>query len=243
MATATATIADPPYPQQGPRAPRSQARPGAAGCRRRRCGRRQFPGRPVRRIASKPSTGRKPSSSCRAGERSPRRSVLAAALEGCGKVQEPSCVDAVGRDDGSDRRMAAVSVPVLSKTTVSRRPADSRDSPPRNEDPASAPLPVADHDRRRVARPMAQGPGDDPRRRMKAVSASVTRGSAAAEEPDSEGQAARTSTAGTKTSLIRSAIRWIGAFDPWARWTSSTIRASAVSRRPSPFASRMSPWC
>ena len=37
-------------------------------------------------------------------------------------------------------------------------------------------------------------------------------------------------TSGTKTSLIRSARRWIGAFEPWARWTSSTMRARAVSR-------------
>ena len=39
-----------------------------------------------------------------------------------------------------------------------------------------------------------------------------------------------TSTSGTKTSLTRSARRWIGALEPWARSTSSTIRARAVSR-------------
>ena len=38
-----------------------------------------------------------------------------------------------------------------------------------------------------------------------------------------------TRTSGTNTSAMRSASRAIGAFEPWARSTSSTIRASAVS--------------
>ena len=42
--------------------------------------------------------------------------------------------------------------------------------------------------------------------------------------------AATTRTNGTNTSLMRSARRWIGAFDPCARWTSSTIDASTLSR-------------
>jgi hypothetical protein len=39
-----------------------------------------------------------------------------------------------------------------------------------------------------------------------------------------------TRTSGTKKPLIRSASRCSGALDPWARRTSSTMRASAVSR-------------
>ena len=65
---------------------------------------------------------------------------------------------------------------------------------------------------------------------MNAVRASVSRGSGPATNQTTNVAAARTRTSGTKTSAIRSARRWIGAFEPWARWTRSTIRASAVSR-------------
>ena len=45
--------------------------------------------------------------------------------------------------------------------------------------------------------------------------------------------AATTSTNGTKTSLIRSARRWIGALEPCARWTIATIdaRTRVAARR------------
>ncbi len=80
-----------------------------------------------------------------------------------------------------------------------------------------------------VARPIAHGQAmiTTP---MNAVSASVNRGSGPASIQIAKVAAAITSTAGTNTSLTRSASRWIGALDPCARWTSSTIRASAVSR-------------
>ena len=95
--------------------------------------------------------------------------------------------------------------------------------------PTSAPLPVPTMIAVGVARPMAHGQAmiTTP---MKAVSARVNRGSGPKTNQTTKVPAATRSTAGTKTSLIRSARRWIGAFEPCARWTSSTIRASAVSR-------------
>ncbi len=122
-----------------------------------------------------------------------------------------------------------VSVPVLSSTTVSIRPAASRASPPRMRTPSSAPLPVPTMIAVGVARPMAQGQAmiTTP---MNAVRARVTRGSGPPRNQATKVRAATTRTAGTKTSLMRSASFWIGALEPWARWTRSTIRASAVSR-------------
>ncbi len=122
-----------------------------------------------------------------------------------------------------------VRVPVLSMTTVSIRPAASRASPPRTRIPVSAPLPVPTMIAVGVARPMAHGQAmmTTP---MNAVRASVRRGSGPAANQITNVTTATTITAGTKISLIRSARRWIGALEPCARWTSSTIRASAVSR-------------
>ena len=55
----------------------------------------------------------------------------------------------------------SVSVPVLSKTTVSTRPAVSSASPPRISTPASAPRPGADHDRGRRREAHGARAGDD----------------------------------------------------------------------------------
>ena len=112
---------------------------------------------------------------------------------------------------------------------MSIRPAASSASPPRMRIPASAPLPVPTMIAVGVARPMAHGQAmiTTP---MNAVRASVTRGSGPNRNHARNVSAATTMTAGTNTSEIRSASRWIGAFEPWARWTRSTIRASAVSR-------------
>ena len=123
----------------------------------------------------------------------------------------------------------SVSVPVLSRTMVSIRPAASSASPPRTRIPASAPRPVPTMIAVGVARPIAHGQAmiTTP---MNAVSASVRCGSGPSAYQATNVSAARTSTAGTNTSLIRSARRWMGALVPWARCTSSTIRARAVSR-------------
>ena len=65
---------------------------------------------------------------------------------------------------------------------------------------------------------------------MNEVRARVRRGSGPATNQARNVAAAMTRTSGTNTSATRSARRWIGAFEPWARWTRSTMRASAVSR-------------
>ena len=95
--------------------------------------------------------------------------------------------------------------------------------------PTSAPLPVPTMIAVGVARPMAQGHAmmTTP---MNAVSASVTRGSGPKRNQTANVAAATMSTAGTKSSEIRSARRWMGALEPCARWTRSTILARAVSR-------------
>src|ERR1035437_8409179 len=80
-----------------------------------------------------------------------------------------------------------------------------------------------------VARPIAHGQAITTTE-MKAVRARVIRGSGPATDQMPNAIAATIRTKGTKTSLIRSARRWIGAFEPWARWTSSTIEARTVSR-------------
>ena len=80
-----------------------------------------------------------------------------------------------------------------------------------------------------VARPIAQGQAMITTL-MNAVSAKVIRGSGPATTQIANVPSATTRTTGTKTPLMRSARRWIGALEPWARWTSSTIWASAVSR-------------
>ncbi len=96
--------------------------------------------------------------------------------------------------------------------------------------PASAPRPVPTMIAVGVARPIAHGQAMTTTL-MNAVSASVRRGSGPSAIQIDEGQRSPSArTIGTKTSAIRSASRWIGAFEPWARWTSSTIRARAVSR-------------
>ena len=95
--------------------------------------------------------------------------------------------------------------------------------------PVSAPRPVPTMIAVGVARPMAHGQAITTTL-MKAVSASVSRGSGPSTNQTANVTAATTRTTGTKTSAMRSASRWIGALLPCARLTSSTIRASAVSR-------------
>ena len=109
------------------------------------------------------------------------------------------------------------------------RLAVSSASPPRMRIPASAPRPVPTMIAVGVARPIAHGQAMT-RTLMNAVSASVRRGSGPTAYQMTKVAAAMARTIGTKTAAIRSAIRWIGALEPWARWTSSTILASAVSR-------------
>ena len=188
--------------------------------------------RPRPTIASKPSPRRARARRARPGPRSPRPAgARDALLERRGEVEQLAARRRrrARRDRRRPSGRPAVSVPVLSKTTVSIRPAASSASPPRTRIPASAPRPVPTMIAVGVARPIAHGQAmiTTP---MNAVSARVSRGSGPNANQATNVSAATTRTAGTNTSLIRSARRWIGALEPCARWTSSTIRARAVSR-------------
>ena len=79
-----------------------------------------------------------------------------------------------------------------------------------------------------VASPMAHGQAMTTTV-MNAASARVSFGSGPSRHQSANVSAPIARTTGTKIPLIRSASRWIGALEPWARRTSSTIWASAVS--------------
>src|SRR6266850_1882969 len=121
-----------------------------------------------------------------------------------------------------------VSVPVLSKTTVSTRCRVSSAVALRNSTPCSAPRPAATMIAVGVARPIAHGQA-----MTSTATAFVSAWSAEGAGPSSHQprnvSAAMTSTTGTKTAATRSASRWMGAREPWASSTSLTMRASVVS--------------
>ena len=96
--------------------------------------------------------------------------------------------------------------------------------------PASAPLPVPTMIAVGVARPMAQGQA------MISTAIALARAYGqprlgAEQHPAREGQGRDADARpGTNQPVTRSATRWIGAFEPWARSTSATIWDSVVSR-------------
>ena len=123
----------------------------------------------------------------------------------------------------------SVTVPVLSSTTVVMSPARCSASPPLISTPSSAPLPVATITAVGTARPIAQGQA------MISTATPAARPRTTPPSPPTTVQAtavtsASTITTGTKTPLIRSASRWIGARDPCASRISWTMRASIESR-------------
>ena len=212
----------------------ARARPSAAGCRPTTvAARRPSRGRRVRRSPRTRRPAWKPSSSSRArrDDRLAERDAREPRLERGREVQQ---LRRRRRPDAGTTAATSgrprVRVPVLSKTTVSTRPAVSSASPPRMRMPASAALARPDHDRGRRGEAHGARAGDDQdpdegregerEARLRADQHTRRRTSATrARGP-----------AGTNTSLTRSASRWIGALEPWARSTSSTICASAVSR-------------
>jgi len=126
------------------------------------------------------------------------------------------------------RGSPTVRVPVLSKTTMVSLWAFSRLSPPLMRIPFSAPIPVPTMTAVGVARPMAQGQAMI-RTETKFRRARVKTGSGTTKAQTVNVTAAMARTDGTKTAATRSAIRWMGAFEPWASSTRRMIRASAVS--------------
>src|SRR5690625_2159801 len=119
-------------------------------------------------------------------------------------------------------------VPVLSNKTALIAWVPSKYSPPLNRIPFSAPRPEPTIIDVGVASPNAQG--------QAMTNTAIDASNACDQTPGStmKNHAAKvtnamTTTMGTKTLDILSAIRWIGAFDPWASSTIFTIPASAVS--------------
>ncbi len=145
------------------------------------------PRTPPPTTASKSPTRPKPSS------RSLAQATIAAP-SGCSLARSTRAGEV---DDGRARRTRApattsvtvgrpsVSVPVLSKTTVSTRCAISSASPPRMRMPTSAPRPVPTMTAVGVASPIAHGQAMTTTP-MNAVSARVSRGSGPNDEPDDE---------------------------------------------------------
>ena len=129
----------------------------------------------------------------------------------------------------------SVSVPVLSTISVCRRPACSSAAALRIRMPACAPRPVPTMIAVGVASPSAQG---------HAITSTATAcTSACVASPVHHHVAPNVTTAiatttGTKMPDTRSAMRWIGAFDPCASATSRTMPASSVPL-PTPVASHV----
>ena len=193
-------------------------------------GRRRCPPRRPRRRPRTPVTGPNPSSSRSPARRSPPpagarcRARAAPARSSTSRAAKPGAATTsatVGRP--------RVSVPVLSKTTVSTRWATSSASPPRMRMPASAPRPVPTMIAVGVARPIAHGQAMTTTP-MKAVSASVSRGSGpntsqTDERAGGDEEHDRDEDLGDPVGqALDRGLAALGAL------TRSTIRASAVSR-------------
>ena len=217
------------------RAPRGRrrARSSAAGCRPAtsppvdRARRRRVRRSPrTRRPRWKPSSRLARPPDDRLAER-----VLGARSSDAARSSSSGGVDARRRARRPRPRAGRASACRSCRTRRCRRgPAVSSASPPRTRIPASAPLPGPDHDRGRRGEAHRARAGDDhdPDERREGE-----REAAAPGRPASRRRTSATrprGRAGTNTSLTRSARRWIGALEPWARSTSSTIRARAVSR-------------
>ena len=88
--------------------------------------------------------------------------------------------------------------------------------------PCSAPLPVATMIDSGVAKPSAQGHAMI-RTATAATNPRVTAGLGPKSNQITNVAIAMKMTTGTNTRETESARRWIGAFDPWACWTSRMI--------------------
>ncbi len=151
-----------------------------------RCVRRPWPrhrGRPRLRT---PRPVRNPSSSAlaRARSRVPSGCSLPRSADAARSSSSATSMPAAATTATTSGR-PSVSVPVLSKTTVSMRWAISSASPPRMRIPASAPRPVPTMIAVGVARPIAHGQATITTA-MNAVSARVRRGSGPSSEPGHE---------------------------------------------------------
>ncbi len=190
------------------------------------------------RPSTRPSTPRpvRLSKPCGSASGSPRATAAAtiASPSGCSLKRS---TDAARRSRSTTRPppttcctagRPSVTVPVLSNTTVSSRPLRSSGSPPLIRTPSSAPRPVETITAVGTASPMAQGQA-----MISTVTAATMAwryaGSGPSTSHSTKVAIAIAITTGTKTAEIRSARRWIGAFDPCACCTSRMMRERTVS--------------
>ena len=156
--------------------------------------------------------------------------VLGARLERRGEVQDPRRLDAGSGHDAGHHRPAQRERPGLVHDDGVDPARGLERLAAADEDPRLRAAPGPDHDRgrRREAHGARAGDDHDPDERRQRERDPRLR---APQEPGRRtSPRRRPAPPGTNTSAIRSARRWIGALEPWARWTSSTIRARAVSR-------------
>ncbi len=119
-----------------------------------------------------------------------------------------------------------VSVPVLSRTTVSTFRVDSSTCGPRMRIPSWAPRPVPAIRAVGVARPSAHGQAMT---RTETAATKAVDGSPSSTSQATKVSAARPRTRGTNTAETRSARRCTGALPSWAASTRRPIRARRVS--------------
>ena len=115
--------------------------------------------------------------------------------------------------------LPSVSVPVLSRTTVSTRRARCRASPSRISTPCAAAFPIAIITEIGVASPSAHGQAIT-RTATAVTTAKLIRGSGPARAHTKNVTTETRITAGTKYPATTSTVLWIGGFVPCVRWTS-----------------------
>ena len=210
-------------PRPGPRPPRPArrgrrpARPGSGRCRRGRSARRRSPRR------RRPRSPRRRRRRGRRAAGRARRATIAAA-SGCSEPastaaasrSRSSSARSPGRDDLGHRGLAPRQRPGLVEDDRRHPVGVLERLAAADEDPGLGAPPGPDHDRGRRGEAHRAGAGDDDhgdeggeRQRHLRLRAEQI--------PEDEGGVATPRTTGTKMPLIRSASRWIGAFEPWAR--------------------------
>ena len=199
------------------------------GCRAPPRARRRGPRRRVRDAPRSPPPARAGSRAARRPPRSPRRADARSRARGSPRHPEASLPRRLPpATTSTSRGRPSVSVPVLSKTSVSTPRSFSIASALRKSTPAVAPRPIATAIDIGVARPSAQGQAMISTATA-FTSACARRGSGPSAAHTRKVAAAASTTTGTNQAATRSARLWIGARLRWACATSATMRASSVS--------------
>ena len=172
--------------------------------------------------------------------------VLAERFQRCHERQEPRLRDrrivgarcGDGGGGGRERRREhdrpspgrpSVTVPVLSSTTVVHVTGALQRLAALDQHAELRALAGRDHHRRRHGKPHRARTGDDQHRDRRGEGAHGGARRSAARYHTTNVSTASAITTGTKTALMRSARRWMGARDPCASRISATICASTLS--------------